>query len=143
MKSNDAIKQDPPIACIPSGVPADTRKRWLETGTRVYDSVIEVKELPNGYSLLLPNDQEMILTTAEYISLDRLCCAFVNWRIELESSGGPMWLHVTGGDGAKEYFRNGFETTTLLKEEVARAAGFNTSQRKAWNIPENLIPSMR
>ena len=75
------------------------------------------------------------------MSLDRLCCGFVNWNIEVERAGGPVWLHLTGGPGAKEYFRTGFESTTLLREEVAGAAGFDTSKRKPWSMPKPGSPA--
>lgn len=129
--------QEPPVACIPGGVPSDKRERWIKAATEIYDSVQEVKELPNGYSLRLPNDQATLLLLAEYVSLDRLCCEFVNWNIEVERAKGPIWLHLSGGHGVKGYFKSGFESITLLREDVARAAGFNVSNRKPWSMPEN------
>lgn len=136
MKNNETQLQEPPIACEPHGVPAEKRERWLKTGTDIYNAVEFVRELPNGYSLRLPNDQATLILLAEYVSLDRLCCAFVNWNIEVECARGPVWLHLTGAPGSKEYFRTGFESTTLLREEVARAAGFDTSKRKPWTMPK-------
>lgn len=137
MKNIETEMQEPPVACVPGGVAADKRERWIKVATEVYDTVQEVKELPNGYSLRLPNDQAMLILLAEYVSLDRLCCEFVNWNIEVERARGPVWLHLTGGRGVKEYFKTGFESIVLLREEVARAAGFDTSNRKPWSMPVN------
>lgn len=136
MKNIKAQLQEPPIACDPHGIPAGKRERWLKAGTEIYNAVDLVKELPNGYSLRLPNDQATLILLAEYVSLDRLCCGFVNWNIEVERGGGPVWLHLTGGPGTKEYFRSGFESIVLLREEVAWAAGFDISKRKPWSMPK-------
>lgn len=135
MKNIETEIPEPPVACVPGGVPVDKRERWIEMATEIYASVLEVKDLPNGYSLRLPNDPTSLILIAEYVSLDRLCCEFVNWNIEVERSKGPVWLHLTGGRGVKEYFKTGFESITLLREEVARAAGFDTSNRKPWSMP--------
>ena len=135
MKNVETEVQEPPVACEPHGVPVDKRERWLKVGPEVYNAVDLVKELSNGYSLRLPNDQAMLILLAEYVSLDRLCCGFVNWNIEVERAGGPVWLHLTGGQGVKEYFKIAFESITLLREEVARTAGLDTSKRKPWSMP--------
>jgi hypothetical protein len=108
----------------------------MKVATEIYNLVDLVKELPNGYSLRLPNDQATLVLLAEYVSLDRLCCGFVTWNIEVERARGPVWLHLTGGQGTKEYFRSGFESIVLLREEVAKAAGFDTSKRKPWSMPK-------
>src|SRR5688572_25549603 len=101
MENIEALVPEPPVACQPQGVPAEKGERWLEIGMKVYQAVELVKELPNGYSMRLPNDQATLILLAEYVSLDRLCCEFVNWNIEVERAKGPVWLHLTGGQGTK------------------------------------------
>lgn len=141
MKNVEAEVKEPPVACQPQGVPVDKRERWLEVGMKVYHAVELVKELPNGYSLRLPNDQTTLILLAEYVSLDRLCCEFVNWNIEVERAKGPVWLHLTGGQGTKEYFKIGFETVEMLRAEVAIAAGFDISKRKPFSMPKPENPA--
>ncbi len=123
------------LACTPDAVPAEKRARWMEVGLQVYAAVQEVQELPDGYACRLPNDSAMLIRAAEYVSLDRFCCAFTRWSLVIEPNGGPLWLHLTGPEGAKELARHTFETTPLLTEAVARAAGFSVATREVWVHP--------
>jgi hypothetical protein len=133
MMTTDTTPQNETIiACTPDSVPPEKRARWLEVGTQVYAAVEEVRELPDGYACRLPNDAEMLVKVAEYVSLERLCCAFVQWSLVIEPNGGPLWLHITGG---KELARSTFETTNMLNQEVARAAGFRVDTRTIWVHP--------
>jgi hypothetical protein len=125
------------IACTPDNVPVEKRERWFEVGKEVYAMVQEVRELRDGYACLLPGDSATLIKAAEYVSLDRMCCQFVRWSLVIEPNGGPLWLHLTGPEGTKEYTRTTFETTPLLQESVARAAGFSTSGRMPWVHPSN------
>jgi len=70
--------------------------------------------LPDGYRFRLPADSTMLVNVAEYISNERLCCAFLRFTVEVEPNGGPFWLCLTGGEGVKEYIRSVFETTNLF-----------------------------
>lgn len=127
------------IACVPGAIPADKRERWMATGQQVYAAVLQVQELPDGYTCRLPGDSAMLLLAAEYVGLDRLCCTFLRWTLRIEPNGGPLWLHLTGSEGVKEYLRSAFETTSLLNESVAKAAGFSILSRVEINSVESAI----
>ncbi len=116
-------KSDVVIACDPTAIPADQRDRWAETGKQVYAAVQEVQELADGYRFRLPADSVMLLNVAEYITNERLCCAFLRFAVEVEPNRGPFWLRLTGDAGVKEYLRSTFETNDLLNKHVATAAG--------------------
>jgi hypothetical protein len=119
-----------PIACTPSTVPTERKARWLELGRWVYGAVEELRELPDGYACRLPNDAEMLVRAAEYVSLDRHCCKFVTWHIRVEPDEGSFWLWITGPEGTKELSRSSFETTDLVRESVVRAAGLRVVGRR-------------
>lgn len=137
MLPNSIAQIEPIIACTPDNVPADQRERWMEVGLQVYAAVEEVQELPNGYACRLPNDAAMLIRAAEYVSLDRQCCQFVRWSLVVDPYGGPLWLHITGPEGTKDLTRHTFETTPMLTEEVAQAAGFSVTAREPWTHPSD------
>jgi hypothetical protein len=118
-----------PIACNPHAVPAEQRERWMIVGTQLYAAVQEVQELPDGYAFRLPTDPEMLLLVAEDLNRERLCCPFLRFTLEIEPNGGPFWLRFTGGEGVKEFLRMSFESSNLLNEQVAQAAGFSIASR--------------
>jgi hypothetical protein len=126
------------VACTPDAIPREKHERWIEVGKQFYGSVMEVRELPDGYACRIPSDVDMLLLTAEYISFDRLCCAFLSWKLVIEPNSGPVWLHITGNQDAKTLTRIGFETTNMLNIEVARAAGFDVSSRTDVYAPGNV-----
>ncbi|MBV1859055.1 MAG: hypothetical protein KUG77_11645 [Nannocystaceae bacterium] len=122
-----SIRDDVPVACDPSAIAKDEHARWLEVGRRLYGAVEEVVDLVDGYRMRLPPSQ--IALVGEHMSRDRLCCRFVLWTVVLTQDCGPLWLEITGPEGTKEVLRMGFETTDLLPESVASAAGFALSKR--------------
>jgi len=107
------------IACNLNAISSDRREQWIETVKQVYASVQEVQNMPDGYRFLLPTNSAMLLKVAEYISNERLCCAFLGFTVEIEPNGGTFWLRLSGGEGVKEYMRSVFEANNLLNERVA------------------------
>ena len=67
--------------------------------------VQEVRDLPDGYALQLPNNTETFLHAAQYIAHERKCCSFFHFVLELEPEGGPIWLHLRGKDGVKAFLQ--------------------------------------
>jgi hypothetical protein len=119
----------PAVACTPSAIPAADRQRWVRLTKAVYAAVQEVRELPDGYELRLPSDADTLVRTAEYMSLDRLCCKFLQFEIRIEPGGEPVWLRLIGSEAGKQVLRTSFESIDLLDERVAAAAGFSVTDR--------------
>ena len=123
MSIEETLQTEVAIACDPNAIPADQREQWVETGRYVYAAVQEVHELPDGYQFRLPADSAMLLKVAEYITNERLCCAFLRFTVEVEPSRGPIWLRLTGSAAVKDYIRSVFVTNDLFNEQVAQSAG--------------------
>lgn len=64
-------------------------------------SLIETRELDDGFAFCYP--PESLLLAAEFISRERLCCTFFNFKLELAADGGPLWVHLTGREGVKAF----------------------------------------
>lgn len=110
----------------------------MEVGQQLYRAVQEVRELPDGYALRLPNDSAMLMLVAEDLTFERLCCPFLRFTLEVEPKG-PFWLRMTGGEGVKTFLRMQFEAPDLINVEVAQAAGFNISNRTDIDSVETAI----
>ncbi len=102
----------------------------MVVGKQMYQAVQEVRELPDGYAFRLPGDSAMLMTIAEDLTIERLCCPFLRFTLDLEPAGGPIWLSFTGPEGTKAFLKLSFEEASLLNEAVARAAGFDMSAGK-------------
>lgn len=125
---NTHLTENQPIACVPNAVPPDQQEYWVkEIVPKLYKAVQEIQELPNGWAWRLPSTSEILLLVAEDLNMERLCCPFVNYTLEIEPNQGPFWLRMTGSEGVKEFLRMGFESANLFDPQVARAAGLDIS----------------
>ena len=88
------------------------RDQHIATGREVFRAVTEILELPDGYSFRLPGEQDLLVKAAEFISLERLCCPFLGFVLEVEPEGGAVWLRLTGREGVKAFIRE--EVSGLL-----------------------------
>ena len=126
----NSVEPSTAVACTPGEIPPEKKQRWVALGVQVYAAVDKLEELPDGYAFRLPNDAATFVTTAEYITLDRLCCEFLCWELRSEPSGGPVWLRLTGPEGTKALLRSTLETIDLVPERVVRAAGLPVAARR-------------
>lgn len=86
-----------------NAIAPEQRGAHVATIEKLFRSVQTKRELPDGYAFELPNDSDVLLTAAEFISLERLCCPFFGFRLEIGHEGGSVWLSLTGRDGVKPF----------------------------------------
>ena len=105
---NSPASQNPPIVCDLSAVPVADRERLMAAVPPLFQAVREVHELPNGYAFGFPNEPGRLMALAQFVDNERLCCPFYTFVLEVEPSGGPFWLRMTGGEGVKEFLQTVF-----------------------------------
>jgi hypothetical protein len=110
-KGTDEVKKSP-LACDMSAIEPALRGLHIATGREVFRAATEIRELPDGYAFRLPHGSATLLKTAEFISLERLCCPFLGFALEVEAEGGPVWLRLTGRERVKAFIRE--EVSGLL-----------------------------
>jgi hypothetical protein len=94
------------IEDIPVGVVACDRTvfepgegaRHIELLDHVRSGIVGRAELQDGWRLTL--DPAAFAAAAEWITYERRCCAFFDFRLDW-SSGAPPTLTITGPEGAK------------------------------------------
>ncbi len=97
------ISRNIPIACELTAIPASEREQHSATSGQIFRAAQEVVELPDGYAFHFNNEPGMFMTLASFVENERLCCPFFRFVLEVEPDGGPLWLHLTGGEGVKEF----------------------------------------
>lgn len=104
----ETSRSQTPIACRrdDDAFTVQEAARHGELLEQIQGSVQEVEELPDGYAFRFQSEAEQILTLAEFITLERRCCSFFTFRLEIQSGNGPLWLRLTGGQGVKEFLRD-------------------------------------
>jgi hypothetical protein len=94
-----------PIVCDQSSWTPSQQKRYGDLREKLHAAVRETRELPNGYEFRFPGEESLCLAAAEFIMLERQCCPFFNFVIEMESGEGHLFLRLTGDEGAKQLLR--------------------------------------
>jgi len=97
-----------PLVCHLDVFDAEQQQRYGSLRQQLAAAITRRTELPDGYALRFPAEADLLLTLAEFITLERLCCPFLNFRLEWEAEGGPIWLRLTGRDGVKDVLRPAF-----------------------------------
>lgn len=100
--------QEPAIACDMTALDASQRERQHLLLKKFRASLQETQSLQDGYAFRLPADTVTIMDIAEFITIERLCCPFLNFALEIGPAGHPVWLRLTGRAGVKEFIETEF-----------------------------------
>lgn len=93
------------LACDLTAMDAAQRERHRQLGWRLRGATEETLELADGYTFRYPADDALCLMIAEFVTLERRCCPFFTFVLTVEPEGGPLWLRITGPEGAREFIR--------------------------------------
>jgi len=96
-----------PVACSLTG--PEFQERRSRVLLRVSESVLEVKELGDGYAYRFPGDEIWITELADLIKFERQCCPFLQFKIRIEPGTGPIWLELSGPEGTKDFLNTIFK----------------------------------
>jgi hypothetical protein len=122
MKDTNAEKVSP-FACDMSAIEPDRRGEHIAMIDELFRAVEDIRELPNGYAFRLSNESDLLHKAAKFIALERLCCPFLGFAIEVEPEGGAVWLSLTGRDGVKPFIVA--EIGDHLTKPTIRLSSFN------------------
>jgi hypothetical protein len=92
-----------PIACNLGAFSAAEREHHAALLAGLLGKVRETVELPDGHAFRFEPAARTIAELGEWISLERSCCPFLRFALELEPNAGPVWLRLTGGPAVREF----------------------------------------
>jgi hypothetical protein len=95
---------DKAIVCDLNAIPLEQRESHTVLTRTLFAQVEERRALVNGYSFRFP--ASLFQMAAQFISLERLCCPFFTFNLDVE--GEYLWLRLTGPQGAKELLKTEF-----------------------------------
>jgi hypothetical protein len=97
-----------PLACDLTAISASDRPRYNELRRILAASAVGKRDLPNGVAIQIDIAKIPLPQLAEWISFERKCCPFFEFRIDLAPDSGPVWLTLTGRPGVKEFLASAF-----------------------------------
>lgn len=97
----------PALACNPGSIHPDDRVRYRGLMNRLRVSIGGRTELPFGYVYSITTESISLLELADWVTLERLCCPFLNFLIDVDAAG-DVHLTVRGPKGVKEVLQEEF-----------------------------------
>jgi hypothetical protein len=91
-----------PIACRANALDKTQRQRQQELLRLVRTSAQATQDLPDGYAFRLAADPALFQQAAEWVTLERRCCPFVEFGLEWRKDD-TVWIRLTGGPGVKDF----------------------------------------
>jgi hypothetical protein len=108
--SSSQTKHESSLACNAFALSPEVRKRHFEElGPALLKLKKSIRELPDGYELELPTDNNTYQLLTEWAFQERLCCPFFDIVLRLDRENGPLWLRLTGRPGTKEFIKMEFD----------------------------------
>ncbi len=96
-----------PLACDLTAIASTDRPQHTDVAAYLFgDGLRERQELPDGYAFRYGADDFEVVSG--FIAQERRCCPFFSFVIELAAHDGPLWLRISGPDGAKEFIQSTF-----------------------------------
>jgi hypothetical protein len=97
-----------PIACDLGAISAADRPRYNELLAMLRAAAVGKRELPDGIAIQISTERMALAKIAEWISFERKCCPFLEFRIDVAPKSGPVWVSLTGRAGVKEFLAQTF-----------------------------------
>jgi hypothetical protein len=92
-----------PIACTLSAADL-SRRRELFAGVRATCRRVETDE--HGVRLTFDAAEGILSRLADLIDMERVCCRFLDFRLEVAPDGGPVTLTMSGPPGTAAFLHD-------------------------------------
>lgn len=94
---------DPPIACRLTD--PELARRRQDILARLFARAQEERPTDSGLGLRFPAAADIVAELGRFIEEERNCCPFLDFRLEVARDGGPIWLHMSGPTGTREFLQ--------------------------------------
>jgi hypothetical protein len=84
-----------PVACNLHAIPDADRPRYRALVKQLRSAIQREQDLPDGFVYRVNTTTLSLPELAEWITLERLCCPFLHFRLDLASGEEPQ-LQLTG-----------------------------------------------
>ena len=115
LRSFIAELQPSKLACDMTAIPEAQRESHLANGRALFSRIADTRELPDGFEFRFSYQPDLLQTLGAFVSLEKLCCPFLTFVIEISADNGPVLFRLTGPEGVKAFIR----------EEVGGIVGFS------------------
>jgi hypothetical protein len=93
------------LACNLNAIGETELPVYRTLSSRLREAITERRELSDGYAFRLNGDLVSLLDAARWVSLERLCCPFLAFRLEITGNDRDYWLTLSGPPDTKAIVR--------------------------------------
>jgi hypothetical protein len=97
-----------PLACNLAALDAAERKQHGLVTEQLFATLVEVRELADGYAFGCRQDDTLWMKAAQFVDRERRCCSFFTFGLELDNQTEVVWLRLSGPDGVKDFIQQEF-----------------------------------
>ena len=94
-----------PLACHLGALEPAERARYAALRADLGARRLGVRDAADGYVFTYSGDAETIVKLAEFVTLERRCCPFFDFTLEVAAGLGQVRLTIGGGPEVKEFLR--------------------------------------
>lgn len=91
----------PVIVCNTKAISAAERPRYSDLMRRLRLAIRGRSEIRDGYTFRLDGQMLSLPAVADWISMERLCCPFLNFQLSASGNQSDWDLKLTGPKGVK------------------------------------------
>src|ERR1700739_1673830 len=91
------------FACNLKAFQTEERKIHDRLTEQLRSAAVARRELPDGFSFQMDSGRISIAQVAEWTVLERKCCRFFDYEIELHSEENTLWFTLKGREGVKKF----------------------------------------
>ncbi len=96
------------LRCNLNALDPEERALHGKATRQLAQSIRQRVELDRGYRLQFNLREISAAALVEWISHERRCCPFLRFDLQFDPEQGPVWLSLTGPEGAKEILKGAF-----------------------------------
>src|SRR5262245_38669908 len=92
---------EPAPACNTTAISGTERTRYNDLVKKIRSSIRLRREIPDGYAFRLAEQSISVADVAEWIRMERLCCPFLVFQLEIAGPMAGLRLTLRGPTGTK------------------------------------------
>jgi len=93
----------PVFACNLKAFQPEERKLHDHLTRELRSAAVARRDVPDGYSFQMDPRRISIAQVAEWVVLERKCCPFFDYQIDLHSEDDTLWFTLKGRQGVKAF----------------------------------------
>jgi hypothetical protein len=105
------------LACDPDAISVTQRPRYNELMKRLHASIQNRSEVSDGYTFKLDPKGITLAELGEWITLERLCCSFLIFNLEVNNDGGTQ-LSMRGPEGTRAVLAEDFPAANTAADHL-------------------------